>query len=99
MKESALVDRILRALRLHTGCYAIKLYVSPFNNAGQPDIYGCYHGRMFALEVKVGKNKPTHLQALRLQEWHDAGAFTTVAREDFDVDQFLESMREVQDET
>lgn len=44
--------------------------------SGRPDINGCYHGRMFKIELKVtdNKNSASKKQNYELQRWYKAGA-------------------------
>lgn len=44
--------------------------------SGRPDINGCYHGRMFKIELKVtdNKNSASKKQNYELQRWFRAGA-------------------------
>lgn len=46
--------------------------------AGDPDLYGSYHGQHFELKVKRPGAHCTPLQVQRLQEWARAGALTGV---------------------
>lgn len=41
--------------------------------AGIPDILGCYKGRFIAIELKVGKNKPTMIQKYVMNLINNAG--------------------------
>lgn len=99
MKETSLTKRILTRLNAMPDCYATKIHGGRWT-AGQPDILGCIArpggrgGQAFAIECKVGRNKPTPLQQAMLNHWARSGAMTAVAREDFDVDQFLKTMKE-----
>lgn len=53
---------------------------SPFQLKGTSDILGMFHGgRMFALEVKAGKNKPTAEQKIFLDEINQGGGLGIVA--------------------
>lgn len=89
MRESTLTARILRELNNAPGCMAIKTHGGRFGRAGTPDIVGCYQGRAFLLEVKVGGNAPTRLQEHEMESWDQSGAAVEVAREGFDVAGFL----------
>lgn len=44
--------------------------------SGRPDINGCYHGRMFKIELKVpdNRNSASKKQSYELQRWYRAGA-------------------------
>ena len=89
MKESVLVNRLLKRLNAAPNCKAIKYHGSLFSRAGEPDLVGSYRGQAFVIEAKVEKNKPTRLQRRRLKEWERSGAVSAIAREDFDVTAFL----------
>lgn len=54
---------------------------------GTSDIIGCYRGRYFAIEAKVGKNKPTPEQEIFLESVRQAGgiAFAAWSLEDVDA--------------
>lgn len=87
ISEKSLRTRILAELRAQPSCKVVTM--TGVSEAGTPDILGCYRGRMFAVEVKVGHNKVTTLQSRRLFEWADAGAVVDIAMEDFSVAGFL----------
>ena len=92
MTEKALIKRIMRELKA-AGAKAIKIHGSIYSEAGTPDIIGCYRGYAFAIEAKVNCGKSSKIQDCRLREWAHAGAITGIAREDFDVDNFLSQVR------
>ena len=54
---------------------------------GTADIIGCYRGRYFAIEAKVGKNKPTPDQELFLESVREAGGIAFAAWTFDDVDE------------
>lgn len=54
--------------------------------AGTADIIGCYNGRYFAIEAKVGKNKPSAAQAAFLETVRQAGGIAFAAWSLDDVD-------------
>ena len=85
MKESTLVNKILKYLNGLPNCKAIKRHGGMFGRAGEPDITGCHKGKHFEIEVKVGNNKLTEIQLQRLREWADTGAKTFVAYKLYDV--------------
>ena len=95
MRESALVVKTLFDMN-RMGCMAVKLHGSIYGG-GQPDVVGCYRGRAFAVEVKVGGRRLTRLQQVTLDRWRAAGAVAVVADEEFDVAQFLEALAEGDD--
>jgi hypothetical protein len=91
VREGNLQGRICDALNEHPHCKAV---ITRGLEAGTPDILGCRRGRMFAVEVKSGGAGPTAIQRHRLRQWEDAGAFCTVADEEFSVREFLEAIGE-----
>lgn len=76
--ERALVKAILTYLNSLPGCLARKRWGGGMGVAGDPDIDACIHGRSLQLEVKRPGEKPTALQAKRLEEWSRAGAIVGV---------------------
>lgn len=72
---------------------------STFGVCGVPDILGVYKGRMFGIECKAGRNKPSPMQCMQMTRIRQAGGITMVVNEDNigDVEKFLEgenAMRE-----
>ncbi len=61
---------------------------------GTPDIFGCYHGRMVAIELKTDEGKTDPLQAYRLKRWEAAGALTMVTSPKT-IEKDLESIRNI----
>ena len=39
-----------------------------YGRSGVPDIVGCYRGRFFGIECKAGRNTPTPLQQINLDD-------------------------------
>ena len=58
--------------------------------AGIPDILICKEGVLYAIELKVGKNKATKIQEYVLKQIKESGGFSTVSRSVGDVKNFLE---------
>ena len=81
--ESAVVGRIVAALKKCPGIVVRKRHGTVMGMAGDPDLYGTINGRHFEIEVKR-PNDPasqfTKLQTERLLEWKTCGAITGVAR-------------------
>ena len=94
MTHRALVNRIKKDLKA-AGAKALKMAGGSRCESGTPDLIGCYRGRAFAIEVKVGDDSLSPIQLARLVEWEQAGVRTVVARENFDIDLFLEGLKEV----
>jgi hypothetical protein len=76
--ERAIVKAILAYLNSLPGCLARKRWGGGMGVAGDPDIDACIRGRSLQLEVKRPGEKPTALQAKRLEEWRRAGALVGV---------------------
>jgi len=76
--ERAIVKSILAYLNSLPGCVARKRWGGGMGVAGDPDIDACVRGRSVQLEVKRQGEKPTALQARRLEEWRQAGAVSAV---------------------
>lgn len=57
---------------------------------GTSDILGCYAGRFFAIEAKVGKNKPTPEQERFMDDVRQAGGIAFAAWSLDDVDAGLD---------
>lgn len=101
MKEAKLKKAILDLLKLF-GIYAwnnrnVGVYdrrrgkYIPAPCRGVPDIIGVLPGgRMIAIEVKVGRNKPTIWQEMFMSELEARGALVFVARSLDDVINVLE---------
>jgi hypothetical protein len=77
-REKAIVRAILAHLNGLPGCVARKRWGGGYGVAGDPDITGCICGRHFEFEVKRPGQRPTPLQARRLEEWRRAGAVVGV---------------------
>jgi len=77
--ESTITRAIVRALRSVPGLVVRKRHGSALGYAGEPDLYGCFRGRHFEIEVKRPGRKLTPLQQQRLKEWALAGAIVGVA--------------------
>jgi hypothetical protein len=93
MREKDLVNQIMAFLRRTPGCTAEKRHGTPYGKVGQPDITGCLMGHRFEIEVKVGRNKPTEMQSMRLNEWREAGASVCVV---WSLDEAKEFIRKVE---
>lgn len=78
MKESQLAVKVVGAIR-ERGHYAVKLGGGPYQTPGLPDVLAVVNGRAVMVELKVGSNKPTPLQALTLERLKAAGAVAGVA--------------------
>lgn len=80
MKESAIVQSILRYLKAVPGCFAWKTHGGPYGTAGIPDIIACVEGRFYAFEVKTASGKATQLQEATIRKILAAGGTAAVVR-------------------
>jgi hypothetical protein len=81
--EKCISDGIMRAFKAIPGLVARKRHGTVMGMAGDPDIYVCYKGQHYELEVKRPfdpKSQPTKLQLRRLDEWAGGGAIVAVVR-------------------
>ena len=94
MNEATLIQSIRKYLATLPDCFFWKEHGGQYGTAGIPDIIACYKGRFIALEAKVGKNKPTKLQAATIDKIRQAGGTAAVVYSIEDVKAVL-SEREV----
>ena len=92
MNEATLIQSIRKYLATLPDCFFWKEHGGQYGTAGIPDIVVCYKGRFIALEVKVGKNKPTKLQAATIDKIRQAGGTASVVRSVDDVRQIIEGL-------
>lgn len=82
--EADLRARILHAIRAmwprKLGIIVFGRPASATTGPGHPDLFGIVRGRFLALEVKKAKGKPTDLQAQRLRELRECGAYAWIVR-------------------
>lgn len=80
MKESDLIRKISEYLKTVPNLFFWKEHGGMYGTAGIPDLIVCYKGRFIAFECKVGKNKPTALQAITIGQIVAAGGYAVVVR-------------------
>lgn len=80
MAERGLQDATIRWLNAQRATIARVNGPGPAHVVGDPDVYGCYDGIMFQIELKTETGKLSRAQRLRLEEWDKVGAKTMVAR-------------------
>ena len=76
-KVKAKVKRQLDAL----GAYYFYPVTGGYGRSGVPDIVGCLKGMFFAIECKAGKNTPTPLQQLNIDQIAEAEGLVWVVNE------------------
>ncbi len=92
MNEATLIQSIRKYLATLPDCFFWKEHGGQYGTAGIPDIIACYKGRFIALEAKVGKNKPTKLQAATIDKIRQAGGTAAVVYSVEDVKAVLSEM-------
>ena len=80
MKESDIVQSILRYMKAVPGCFAWKTHGGMYGTAGIPDVIACVRGRFFAFEVKTASGKATALQETTIRKILAAGGTAAVVR-------------------
>lgn len=80
MRESDLIRKISEYLKTVPNLFFWKEHGGMYGTAGIPDLIVCYKGRFIGLECKVGKNKPTVLQAVTVKQIINAGGCAAVVR-------------------
>jgi len=79
--EGKVKKRVAKHLK-NAGVYFFYPATGGYGASGVPDIVGCYKGRFIAIECKAGKNKPTQLQQMHIDQINDAGGVAWVANEE-----------------
>ncbi len=64
------------------GVYYFYPVTGGYGNSGVPDIVCCHRGVFVGIECKAGKNKPTKLQTLNLNQIEAAGGAALVVNEE-----------------
>ena len=76
------------------GAYYFYPVTGGYGTSGVPDIVGCYQGMFFGIECKAGKNKPTPLQQLALDNISKQGGIALVVRED-NINEVMEDLNQI----
>ena len=71
---------VVKQLR-NLGAYYFYPVTSGYGRSGVPDIVGCYKGKFFGIECKAGKNVPTDLQRINLEDIDKQGGIALVVNE------------------
>ena len=94
MKEADLITAIKKYLATVSETFAWKEHGGQYGTAGIPDIIVCHRGHFIALEAKVGKNQPTKLQTVTIEQIRKAGGTAAVVRSVEDVKAVLAETEE-----
>ena len=71
------VSKILKGAEV----YYFYPVTSGYGSSGVPDIVGCYKGKFFGIECKAGKNTPTPLQQINLDDIEKQNGIALVVNE------------------
>lgn len=79
-RENSFQSSVLEYLNSLPGCKAENVSGNA-HQSGRPDINGCFHGRMFKIELKSPDRKyiPSKKQKLELRKWANVGCVVAVA--------------------
>ena len=94
MKEAELITAIKKYLASVPDTFAWKEHGGQYGTAGSPDIIVCHRGHFIALEAKVGKNQPTKLQTVTIEQIHKAGGTAAVVRSVEDVKTIISELED-----
>jgi len=94
MTEKNLTKKVLSILKDIGGVHPVRIIPGAYGGMkGVSDIIVCCDGKFGAIELKVGKNKPTKLQERFLSNISSAGGFSFVCRT---VEEVREAIRSIQ---
>ena len=68
MTPEAKVKKVVVNQLRNLGAYYFYPVTGGYGRSGVPDIVGCYQGKFFGIECKAGKNTPTPLQQINLDD-------------------------------
>ena len=94
VKEADLITTIKKYLATLPETFAWKEHGGQYGTAGIPDIIVCHRGRFIALEAKVGKNQPTKLQTVTIEQIRKAGGTAAVVRSVADVKTIISELED-----
>ena len=94
VKEADLITTIKKYLATLPETFAWKEHGGQYGTAGIPDIIVCHRGHFIALEAKVGKNQPTKLQAVTIEQIRKAGGTAAVVRSVADVKTIISELED-----
>lgn len=78
MKERDL-QKLIKDYVISKGAYVENIHGgSIYQASGIPDLLVCYKGWFIGIEVKVGNNKPSEIQKVKLAQIQQAGGYAIV---------------------
>jgi Holliday junction resolvase len=79
--EAKVKKKVVAILKQHEA-YFFYPVTGGYGRSGVPDIVACHNGRFIGIECKSGKNKPTPLQQVNLDQIERAGGIALVINEE-----------------
>ena len=81
MTPEAKVKKVVVNQLRNLGAYYFYPVTGGYGRSGVPDIVGCYKGKFFGIECKAGKNTPTPLQQINLDDIQKQDGIALVVNE------------------
>ena len=81
MTPEAKVKKVVVNQLRNLGAYYFYPVTGGYGRSGVPDIVGCYQGKFFGIECKAGKNTPTPLQQINLDDIEKQDGIALVVNE------------------
>ena len=81
MTPEAKVKKVVVNQLRNLGAYYFYPVTGGYGRSGVPDIVGCYKGKFFGIECKAGKNTPTPLQQINLDDIEKQDGIALVVNE------------------
>ena len=81
MTPEAKVKKVVVNPLRNLGAYYFYPVTGGYGRSGVPDIVGCYQGKFFGIECKAGKNTPTPLQQINLDDIEKQNGIALVVNE------------------
>ena len=81
MTPEAKVKKVVVNQLRNLGAYYFYPVTGGYGRSGVPDMVGCYKGKFFGIECKAGKNTPTPLQQINLDDIEKQNGIALVVNE------------------
>lgn len=78
--EKKVKNQVMKILK-EAGAYSFYASTGGYGKSGVPDIICCYRGHFLAIECKAGKNKPTTLQTMNIDQINNCGGTAIIIHE------------------
>lgn len=90
--ETTLRNSIVKEVKARYGLdlYIKKIHGSPYQEAGIPDLIGCYKSVFFGMEIKVGVNGATLIQEANIRDIILSGGWARVIRSVEEAVEFID---------